>query len=343
MARTSEHSNGSGARVRELVAERDRLRAWIDRLDSLDDATPQHIATRVRSDYGERLEAITAELTEHVQAVRDDLKEARERLASAEEGHREAMDRLEEVRLRHRIGELDADSWEEQRPALEATRDEADEARAGVAAEVETLEALLVEIETPPEAPAPAAPPEEAAQPEAEPGGDEPSEDEPGEEWEPVIVGADDGEGDDDFDAAFEAFSGEGGEERSSGSDLDESAEDEDVSLPWLSEVDEEIERGTGAAADREAGRPAGEPAAGGEDDDDLAFLAELDRAIAASEDRQPEERPEPAGVTEGAGSEEEPAAAAGAEKAATIPCPECGAANDARSWYCEVCAAELG
>jgi hypothetical protein len=338
MARTSEHSNGSGARVRELVAERDRLRAWIDRLDSLDDATPQHIATRVRSDYGERLEGITAELTEHVQAVRDDLKEARERLASAEEGHREAMDRLEEVRLRHRIGELDADSWEEQRPALEATRDEADEARAGVAAEVETLEALLVEIETPPEAPAPAAPAEETPQPEAEP-----TKDEPGEEWEPVIVGAGDGEGDDDFDAAFKAFSGEGGEERPSGSDLDESAEDEDVSLPWLSEVDEEIGQGTGAAAEREDDGPAEEPAAGGEDDDDLAFLAELDRAIAASEDRKPEERPESAGVTEGAGSEEEPAAAAGAEKAATIPCPECGAANDARSWYCEVCAAELG
>jgi hypothetical protein len=338
MARTSEHSNGSGARVRELVAERDRLRSWIDRLDSLDDATPQHIATRVRSDYGERLEGITAELTEHVQAVRDDLKEARERLTRAEEGHREAMDRLEEVRLRHRIGELDADSWEQQRPALEATRDEADEARAGVATEVETLEALLVEIETPPEAAAPAAPAKETAQQEAEP-----TKEEPGEEWEPVIVGADDGEGDDDFDAAFQAFSGEGGDERSSGSDLEESTEDEDVALPWLSEVDEEIERGTGPSADREAGDPAGEPAAGGEDDDDLAFLAELDRAIAASEDRKPQERPEPVGNLEGPGPEEESVGAAGGEKAATIPCPECGAANDARSWYCEVCAAELG
>ena len=346
MAPTSKGTNGSGTQVRELVADRDRLRSWIDRLDSLDDATPQHIAARVREDYAERLAGITAELTEHVQAVRDDLRAARERLGEGEERHRETMDRLDEVRLRHRIGELDADSWEEQRPKLEAARDEADQAREEVAGEVETLEALLLEIEAPAE-PAPSSAGEgegdvgtagPAAPEPPEAAGDDAAGDE--DEWEPVIVGADDG--DDELDAAFESFSGEDGENEPAAATgaVEGVEEDEDVALPWLSEIDEEIESATGAAAEREeAGEERSDTI---DDEDDLAFLAELDRAIAASGEQAPNERGEPAEAParhdgDAAGS------AKGAEKVATIPCPECGAANDARSWYCEVCAAELG
>jgi len=333
MERTAEHSREAGPRVGDLVAERDRLRSWLDRLDDLDETTPQHIAARVRKDYGERLEEVAAQLTEHIQVVRDDLKNARERLSHAEDAYREALDGLEEVRLRHRIGELDSDSWEEKRPALESARDRAEEARHGLAGEVEALEALLLEIETPSQASPAGGSVPPAGEPSPEP-----------EEWEPVIEGAEEDESDDDFDAAFNAFAEEDHAGGAAPTGTREEEEDEDVALPWLSEIDEEIDRATRPARERDPDEGDAvddlTPTGGAqEDEDDLAFLAELDRAIAASEERPPLERPEREESEEG----KEDGTAGGDARIATIPCPECGAANDPRSWYCEVCAAELG
>ena len=62
--------------------------------------------------------------------------------------------------------------------------------------------------------------------------------------------------------------------------------------------------------------------------DDDLAFLEELDRTIAAtaprgpaSDDEAPEQtRPQPG-----------------------LKCPECGYSNDPAAWYCGVCGVDLG
>lgn len=64
---------------------------------------------------------------------------------------------------------------------------------------------------------------------------------------------------------------------------------------------------------------------------EDMAFLQELDRAIAASGTSS--RTPDSAEVTL-----EEPAPVA----AASLTCNECGSVNDPQAWYCEVCGVEL-
>ena len=61
--------------------------------------------------------------------------------------------------------------------------------------------------------------------------------------------------------------------------------------------------------------------------DDDIAFLDELDRTIAATAPRTPaeDETPEEARPQPG------------------LKCPECGYSNDPAAWYCGVCGVDLG
>ena len=71
----------------------------------------------------------------------------------------------------------------------------------------------------------------------------------------------------------------------------------------------------------------------GSEGDEDLAFLEELDRAIAASAElTDPEPREE----------EGEEEAEVDTRPAKGMKCLECGYTNDATAWYCGVCGVEL-
>lgn len=255
--------------VHALLEQRDQLRGWLERLRTVDDGTPARIAERVRADYTVRLEALTGEIGRHAAALETELAELRTSLGRAEAGSAEAGDTLAEARLRHRIGEIAADAWEERRAALEAaaTRAEAEVAEARAA--VGRLAELVGEIgmgtaPLPPLPPLPAPAADEQTQPPAEPAEAVPVEQESG---EPV---SDD--------------------------------------LPFL-QIDDETTTEQAAPAPEE----------------DLAFLEELDRAIAAS-----------------MGSESAVPAAAGGAVGSSVACRECGSGNDAQAWYCEICGSEL-
>jgi hypothetical protein len=97
----------------------------------------------------------------------------------------------------------------------------------------------------------------------------------------------------------------------------EESAE-EAVDLAWL----EEIETGPALSGARPA--PDEETTA-----DDLAFLEELDRAIAGSTTPPPR-------------AAEDPDRTLDADRAGMLLCKECGAINEPGGWYCEVCGSEL-
>lgn len=73
-------------------------------------------------------------------------------------------------------------------------------------------------------------------------------------------------------------------------------------------------------------------PADAGED---LAFLEELDRAIAAS-------MADAASPSAGGSSEEADSLRAPGVSPSTVFCRECGSENDAQAWYCEICGSEL-
>jgi hypothetical protein len=132
--------------VHELVSQRDQLRAWIAKLDEVQTGAPSRVAQRVRADYEDRLRRVTEELGAHAEEVQRQLESLRDQLADAETKHAEAEDALEEQRLRHLIGELDASEWERARASLEADVSGAAEALAHTRSEVERLSVLSGEI-----------------------------------------------------------------------------------------------------------------------------------------------------------------------------------------------------
>lgn len=281
--------------VEALTEQRKLLQQWLARLDEVRSDAPGRVAERVRADYVERLRAVTEELGAHRDALEEELRARRAELEEAEEHRLRAVDELEEARLRHLIGELPEEEWSARRPELEEEEAAAEEEVERLRGEAERLDALLAETAGG-EAPAPAGAPaaEEAPSAEVPPAAAAPfAEASTGEETLPEYVPP----------AAPQPAE----------------AEVVEVDLSWLEEIE------TTALPE---GTP-GEAAGAGEDD--LAFLEELDRAIASTPEG---ERPAP------------PAAdgdrTLDADRAGMLLCKECGAINDPQAWYCEVCGSEL-
>lgn len=284
--------------VEALTEQRRLLQQWLARLDEVRSDTPGRVAERVRADYVERLRAVTEELGAHRDALEEELGARRAELETAEEHRLRAVDELEEGRLRHLIGELPEEEWSARRPELEEAVAAAEAEVERLRGEAERLDALLAETAGG-EAPAPpeAAAVEEAPSAEVPPAAAAPFAEAPtGEDTLPEYVPP----------AAPQPAEAE--------------AELVEVDLSWL----EEIETTALPEATPEEAAGAGE--------DDLAFLEELDRAIAST-------TPE--------GEHPAPPAADGdrtldADRAGMLLCKECGAINDPQAWYCEVCGSEL-
>lgn len=135
------------AAARALIEQRATLEEWLARLSEKSQSVPAHVADRVRGDYAERLRRVTEELGAHQGAIRQDVEALRDRLAEAEARSADATDRLEELRLRHLIGEVDDAAWDEQRPPLEAEVEQAEAVRGSLGAELEQIGTLLSEVE----------------------------------------------------------------------------------------------------------------------------------------------------------------------------------------------------
>jgi hypothetical protein len=328
--------------VHELIQQRERLRGWIGKLDEVGREAPDRVAQRVRGDYQARLESVTEELAGHRGELERDLASRRDDLSAAEERRAAVQDAMEEVRLRHLIGELDDRAWESARPGLEADVTDAQAALERTRAEAEDLERLVREIQS-----ADAAPVPEAAEPEPEPApapqaaaaeeppfAAEPEREpfaEPFRHAEPPIESAPAApQPQRPADPFGDEFSGGG------------ITDDED--LPWLESLERktaEWESGTSQDSGLEfldtlgADRPAQSDAQIAEDD--LAFLEELDRAIAGNTP------PPPAPPAAGGGKATDlPTQPAGSTPAGRLICKECGAPNEPHAWYCEVCGSEL-
>jgi len=153
--------SNAGSSVHELVQQREQLTAWLARLDEVAAHAPDRVAGRVRGDYEERLRQVNQDLSEHRGEIERDLERLRGELAEAEQRRAQAADALEEVRLRHTIGELDDRAWDKARPDLERDVAAADEAVAHARGEADRLQSLAADIAGADErAAAPAAEPE---------------------------------------------------------------------------------------------------------------------------------------------------------------------------------------
>jgi hypothetical protein len=139
-------SNPAGATVPDLIRLREQLTGWIARLDEVGPQASSRVAERVRSDYVDRLRRVNEDLATHRGEIEADLARFRAALAEAEELRGRAADEMDELSLRHLIGELDQSAWDEARPGLERRVADADDAVARARAEVDHLQQLAAEI-----------------------------------------------------------------------------------------------------------------------------------------------------------------------------------------------------
>jgi len=109
------------AEIRSLLDRRATIQEWLVKLDGLRDAYRPEVHSRVAGDYAERLQAVEGELGTHRagleetlagrRAAADDLLATRDACAAE----------LEEVELRHAVGEFAADEFEERKGGHEET------------------------------------------------------------------------------------------------------------------------------------------------------------------------------------------------------------------------------
>jgi hypothetical protein len=135
-----------GATVHDLIRLREQLTGWIERLDQVGPQASTRAAERVRADYADRLRRVNEDLSSHRGEIEADLERFRGALAQAEEHRLSAADEMDELSLRHLIGELDEAAWNEARPELEGRVRDAEDAVTAARSEVERLEQLAADI-----------------------------------------------------------------------------------------------------------------------------------------------------------------------------------------------------
>jgi hypothetical protein len=324
-----------------LLEQRRRIEGWLERLGGQGSDVPSHIANRVRADYRERLERLTEELSSNREALELELKERETVLEQAEEQLATARERLDEARLRHAVGEYDAEIWSELRSELEQAVAAAEEEARIAAEEADRVRGALAAMGTGP-APEPAPPTSKNEEVTADEGARRQQARDEADAWEPEF-----GPGalmDEEPSPAPET-----GDELLAGEQDDAPAGgEEEEALPWLElPVDEpsareespaadpgepeEIAAGEEVAAEGATGSEKGHGAAAADaevEPEDLDFLRDLDRALSSSPTRGSPPPPAPSPVAQGSSER--------------LSCPECGASNDARAWYCEICGTEL-
>lgn len=147
MTETAGHQPGVAEAVAELLAARERLETFLERLLELREETSPSVYERVRTDYLGRLGVVDERLTEHRQALEGMIGPHRHAARELERERAVAAMTLEEARLRYRAGEHDRAEWDSRREAGEAAVEALDEVLGQERARLAALEELLAELQ----------------------------------------------------------------------------------------------------------------------------------------------------------------------------------------------------
>ncbi len=148
--------------VESLLASRQRLSDWLDKLEAAGSKTPASVRERVRSDYQGRLAQVVEQLRGHSDVITNSLQGLRAHSGEYEELRNEEVETLAEAELRYSVGEYSDEEWKTVEDDSTGKISGLDEELARLAGEIDRLEEVLSQIAPPPE-PAPAPPPMAAA------------------------------------------------------------------------------------------------------------------------------------------------------------------------------------
>src|SRR3989475_4840569 len=104
-------SSKSTAQIQRLLEERRQYEAWLARLSTTTEATPDQVRGRVRADYEARLEAVIEELKVHAASARQAIEQKKHLRAELQQKEASVSERLTETELRHAVGEYDEAQW----------------------------------------------------------------------------------------------------------------------------------------------------------------------------------------------------------------------------------------
>ena len=107
----TEDMPGGTAEIEALLADRQRLQGWLDRLETTAGAAPAGVRGRVRADYEGRLAEVVVRLRGFTTALAASLETVRSQLAHLGGLRAEVEEARAEAKLRHEVGEFGDDEW----------------------------------------------------------------------------------------------------------------------------------------------------------------------------------------------------------------------------------------
>ena len=107
----TEHHRQDLGEVETLLATRQQLADWLDKLEAAGSKTPPSVRDRVRSDYQGRLGQVVEQLRGHSDVISSTLQGLRSQAEEFEELRNEEQETLAEAELRHTVGEYSEDEW----------------------------------------------------------------------------------------------------------------------------------------------------------------------------------------------------------------------------------------
>lgn len=135
-------------RISDLLSERATLHQWIERVEERREDVRPAVYRRVRDDYVDRLDEVEGALATHRTDLEESLATHRSALEELEEEREDRAARLEEVELRHAVGELDEEEWGERESALRGELDEYEARLEEERSAAVRLEEVLEELES---------------------------------------------------------------------------------------------------------------------------------------------------------------------------------------------------
>ncbi|HEX9165903.1 MAG TPA: hypothetical protein VF862_08330 [Gemmatimonadales bacterium] len=110
----SDQTMGHGAdEIAALLADRQQIQGWLDRLGRSSGSAPEGVRRRVRADYEARLTEVVTRLGSFSAALSEQLEGVRSRQAELESQRGLVEEALAEAELRHAVGEFTDSQWEE--------------------------------------------------------------------------------------------------------------------------------------------------------------------------------------------------------------------------------------
>lgn len=108
----SDQTSHNAAEIERLLASRQQLSGWLDRLDQAGSRAPESVRAKVKADYRARLAQVVTQLGTHADLIASTLDGLRAQAREFGQLRTEELEVRAEAELRHSVGEYSDDEWQ---------------------------------------------------------------------------------------------------------------------------------------------------------------------------------------------------------------------------------------